>query len=135
MRTVAWNKVRFDVLIHAPATGTGNLKRLLRSMAKADLTGIQIPHITIELPNVIDKTLEQFLAGFRWPHSFMFETQRPPMVSLRRRITKHKMDEEASSVRFIESFWPTDPSNSHVLVLSPHTELTPQFFQCMSRLP
>ncbi|KAK2590473.1 hypothetical protein QQS21_011846 [Conoideocrella luteorostrata] len=125
----AWNKVRFDILIHATPTKTGNLKRLLMSIAKADLAGIQIPHITIELPNAIEQSLESYLRDFRWPRSTVRDGDHAQLVSLRRRITTHRLDEEDSSVRFLESFWPTDPASSHVLVLSPHTEITPQFFQ------
>ncbi|TWU76573.1 hypothetical protein ED733_007923 [Metarhizium rileyi] len=126
---VAWNKVRFEILIHATPTGTANLKRLLRSIARADLAGIQTPHITVEVPNIIEDSLESYLASFKWPRPTPYHGQPAPMISLRRRITRQLMDEEDSSVRFVESFWPTDPSNSHVLVLSPHTEITPQFFQ------
>lgn len=34
----------------------------------------------------------------------------------------------------LESFWPLDPVNSHVLVLSPNAEVTPQFFHCKRKL-
>lgn len=129
--SIAWNKVRFDILIHASPTRTANLKRLLRSIAAADLAGIQTPHITIELPNTIDQSLESFLEEFKWPRPTAHRGQQSPMLSLRRRITRQPLDEEDSSVRFVESFWPTDPSSTHVLVLSPHTEITSQFFQCM----
>lgn len=125
----AWNKVRFDILIHATPTKTANLERLLRSIAKADLAGIHTPHITIELPNVVEPLLESFLKDFKWPHPTPRGGQQPQLISLRRRITRQPLDEEDSSVRFVESFWPTDPSSTHVLVLAPHTEITPQFFQ------
>lgn len=127
----AWNKVRFDILIHATPAGTANLKRLLESIVKADFTGIQTPRITVEIPYVMDSQLESYLANFEWPRSTVSDGERPQMISLRRRITRHLMDEDDSSVRFVESFWPADPANSHVLVLSPHTEVTPQFFQCL----
>jgi len=35
---------------------------------------------------------------------------------------------EENSIRFLEAFWPADPSASHVLVLSPQAELSPLFF-------
>ncbi|KHN98083.1 uncharacterized protein MAM_03844 [Metarhizium album ARSEF 1941] len=124
----AWNKVRFDILIHATATGAANLQRLLRSIARADLTGIQTPHIIVELPYATDAALESYLANFKWPPSTS-DGQSPQMISLRRRITRQPMDEEDGSVRFVESFWPTDAQHSHVLVLASHTEVTPQFFQ------
>jgi hypothetical protein len=30
----------------------------------------------------------------------------------------------------LESFWPTNRLHSHVLVMSPNTEVGPQFFHC-----
>ncbi|KAG6210972.1 hypothetical protein E4U35_003925 [Claviceps purpurea] len=125
----AWNKVRFDILIHATPTKTANLKRLLHSIARADLAGIHTPYITVELPHTIEPLMEKFLNGFQWPRPTSRARQQSSMISLRRRITRQPLDEEDSSVRFVESFWPTDPLKSHVLVLSPHTEITPQFFQ------
>ncbi|KAG6038858.1 hypothetical protein E4U19_007904 [Claviceps sp. Clav32 group G5] len=125
----AWNKVRFDILIHATPTKTANLKRLLYSIARADLAGIHTPYITVELPNTIEPLMEKFLNEFQWPRPTYWARQQSSMISLRRRITRQPLDEEDSSVRFVESFWPTDPLKSHVLVLSPQTEITPQFFQ------
>ena len=89
-----------------------------------------MPHITVEMPHVVDVALQSFLTQFQWPASRSDDGPRPQMLSLRRRITSWRMDEADSSVRFLESFWPIDPAQSHVLVLSPHTEITPQFFHC-----
>jgi hypothetical protein len=52
------------------------------------------------------------------------------MLSLRHRIPRQKLTEEESSVRFLESFWPQKPEFSHVLVLSPNTEVSREFFHC-----
>ncbi|KAG5927516.1 hypothetical protein E4U42_002159 [Claviceps africana] len=111
----AWNKVRFDIVIRAAPAKTANLKRLLNSIAAADLAGILTPHITVEMPNTIEHSLESFLSNFKWPRQTPHGGQQPPMLSLRRRITRQPLEEEDSSVRFIESFWPTDPSSTHVL--------------------
>lgn len=90
------------------------------------------PQLTIELPTDVDPHVEKLLAGFHWPPRHEIVGHRPRMLSLRRRIPRAKLTEEESSVRFLESFWPSDPMYSHVLVLSPHTEVTPQFFHCRS---
>ncbi|KAL7950255.1 hypothetical protein V8C42DRAFT_309974 [Trichoderma barbatum] len=124
----AWNDVSFDILIHAPAHGTGNLKRLLRSLARADLAGVSPPHLTIELPTVIEQDLTNFLSGYEWPSKPPAAAPKPRLLSLRHRIPRQKLSEEESSVRFLESFWPNRPSHSHVLILSPHAEVTSQFF-------
>ncbi|KAL7938188.1 hypothetical protein V8C35DRAFT_291157 [Trichoderma chlorosporum] len=124
----AWNSISFDILIHAPPHGTGNLKRLLKSLARADLAGVSPPHLTIELPTVIEQDLDDFLGGYEWPSRGSGTGPKPRLLSLRRRIPRQKLSEEESSVRFLESFWPAKPSHSHVLVLSPHAEVTSQFF-------
>ncbi|PON29473.1 hypothetical protein TGAM01_v201722 [Trichoderma gamsii] len=124
----AWNEVNFDIIIQAPQHGTGNLKRLLRSLARADLAGVSPPHLTIELPSVVEDDLTNFLNGYEWPPKVHGVAPKTKLLSLRRRIPRQKMAEEESAVRFLESFWPAKPFHSHVIVLSPHTEITSQFF-------
>ncbi|KAM5348181.1 hypothetical protein ACJ41O_008005 [Fusarium nematophilum] len=124
----AWNKVHFDILIQAPPTGSANLQRLLTSLRKADKSAITIPHLTVELPPVIESPLEKFLSAFQWPSKASGQLPQSQMLSLRHRIPSHKLNEEESSVRFLESFWPAKPSHNHVLVLAPHAEVSPQFF-------
>ncbi|RDA88652.1 hypothetical protein CP532_4140 [Ophiocordyceps camponoti-leonardi (nom. inval.)] len=124
----AWNKVRFDIIVHSPRTGTGNLKRLLQSLARADLGGHHTPHLVVELPSVVEPSLEDFLGGFQWPPPRTGAAPAPSMLSLRHRILRPRLTEEESSVRLLESFWPLDPSHSHVLYLSPHVEISPYFF-------
>ncbi|OBS19330.1 hypothetical protein FPOA_11054 [Fusarium poae] len=124
----AWNKVHFDILVQAPPVGTANLQRLLTSLHRADKSAITIPQLTIELPPVVEKPLAGFLSGFQWPSKASGELPQSQMLSLRHRISTRKMDEEESSVRFLESFWPSKPLQNHVLVLAPHAEVSPQFF-------
>ncbi|KAM0431891.1 hypothetical protein ACHAPT_005144 [Fusarium lateritium] len=124
----AWNKVHFDILIQAPPLGTANLQRLLTSLRNADKSPISIPHLTIELPSVVEQPLEKFLSGFQWPLRTSGQLPQSQLLSLRHRIPSHQIDEEESSIRFLESFWPGNPSHNHVLVLAPHTEVSPQFF-------
>lgn len=125
--------MHFDILIHAPRTGTGNLKRLLRSLAAADLAGHNIPHITVELPPTLDTSLERFLYTFQWPKRRLAGSS-PNMLTLRHRIQHEKPSAHESAVRLLESFWPADATKSHVLILSPHTEVSPQFFHCKFEL-
>ncbi|KAH7150005.1 hypothetical protein B0J13DRAFT_523085 [Dactylonectria estremocensis] len=126
----AWNSVDFDIVVQAPLTGSGNLIRLLGSLARADMSAVTPPQLTIELPSTVEAPLEKMLDKFRWPSSGFKELPRANMLSLRHRIPRSKMTEEGSSIRFLESFWPARPRNSHVLVLGPHTEVSPQFFHC-----
>ena len=103
--------------------------RLLRSLSRADLRAVGFPQLTIELPPTIDEPLQKFLDVYQWPPQSPVSTSRLNMLSLRRRIPRQKLTEEEASARFLESYWP-GRSSSHVLVLSPNTEITPQFFNC-----
>ncbi|KAK3318539.1 hypothetical protein B0H66DRAFT_603121 [Apodospora peruviana] len=124
----AWNKVSIDILIHAPPGASGSLIRLLRSLSAADLTTGATPHLTIELPHKLDLPTVQFLETFQWPPVHAHNPGNIRQLTLRHRIPRGSLTEEESSVRFLESFWPTDPRYSHVLVLSPQAEVSPQFF-------
>ena len=127
-----FNKIRIDILVQAPPNGSGNLDRLLRSLSRLDLT-LALPHLTIELPSKVDPQVERILADFEWPPpGTAAGGQKADMLSLRRRIPREKLTEEESSIRYLESFWPRNPSHSYVLVLSPHAEVNPQFLHCKS---
>ncbi|KAK1996720.1 hypothetical protein LX36DRAFT_712204 [Colletotrichum falcatum] len=123
-----WNHVSVDILIQAPASGSGSLLRLLKSLNNAEFTAFTIPHLTIELPQDIEPATAKFLETFHWPPPHVPNPGRVKMLSLRHRIPRQRMTEEESSIRFLESFWPTTPRHSHILVLSPQAELAPGFF-------
>ncbi|KAI1386424.1 uncharacterized protein F4822DRAFT_316228 [Hypoxylon trugodes] len=123
-----WNKNHIDILIHAVPGASGSLIRLLRSLSAADYTSSSIPHLTIELPRDIDPPTKYFLETFTWPPAHISNPTNAHLLSLRHRIPHQKMGEEDSSARFLESFWPAQPAHSHILVLSPQVELSPDFF-------
>jgi hypothetical protein len=130
-----WNDINVDIIVHAPHKGSGNLLRLLKSLNNVDFTSHSIPHLTIELPQNIEKPTKEFLEKFQWPPKRVYNPTKTQMLSLRRRIPRQRMTEEESSVKFLESFWPAHSSHCHVLVLSPQAELSPQFFHCMLYQP
>lgn len=123
-----------DILIHASSGASGSLIRLLKSLSAADYTSCAIPHLTIELPHDVDAPTQEFLRSFQWPPANIENPTNIKQLSLRQRIARWSLDEEESSNRFLESFWPATPQDSHVLVLSPQTELSPQFYHCKSTL-
>ncbi|EFQ30578.1 hypothetical protein CGRA01v4_12576 [Colletotrichum graminicola] len=123
-----WNQVSVDILIQAPPSGSGSLLRLLKSLGDAEFTAFTIPHLTIELPQDIEPATAEFLETFHWPPPHVHNPGRVQMLSLRHRIPRQRMTEEESTIRFLESFWPTTPRHSHILVLSPQAELAPSFF-------
>lgn len=122
--------MHIDILIHAPAHGEANLGRLLNSLSRVDTGAMSVPHVTIELPNKIEPSVEKLVSKFKWPPTQGLVTNQADMLSLRHRIPRPRLSEEESSVRFLESFWPKNALYSHVLVLSPHMELSPQFLHC-----
>ncbi|KAI0387854.1 hypothetical protein F5Y04DRAFT_286815 [Hypomontagnella monticulosa] len=123
-----WNKNHIDILIHAVPGGSGSLIRLLRSLSDADYTSSSVPHLTIELPHDIDPPTKRFLETFTWPPAHVHNPTNARYLSLRHRIPHRKLSEEESSARFLESFWPAQPAHSHILVLSPQVELSPDFY-------
>jgi hypothetical protein len=98
------------------------LIRLLNSIQKADYFG-PAPSLTIELPHDADNALVDYLATFRWP-----PRSASSRFTLRRRIQPQRITPEESSVRTIDSVYPKDTAFSHILVLSPQTDLSPSYY-------
>lgn len=117
-------------MIHASPGVSGSLIRLLKSLSAADFSAGSVPHLTIELPHDVDRATAEFLKKFQWPPGRSHMPSRPRQLTLKRRISRSRLAEEESSVRFLESFWPASPKYSHVLVLTPQAQLSPQFFHC-----
>ncbi|KAI9789815.1 MAG: hypothetical protein M1816_005732 [Peltula sp. TS41687] len=118
----AWNKVDIDILIHASETSSGGLIRLLKSLERASYPSSSAPRITVELPPVIDPPTRNFLREFRAGQ------EKRNQIILRHHIRPGSRSEEDNSIRFLESFFPTNPSDSHVLILSTQAELSPLFY-------
>ncbi|KAH6856542.1 hypothetical protein B0I37DRAFT_412460 [Chaetomium sp. MPI-CAGE-AT-0009] len=124
----AWDKISIDIVIHAPPASSGGLIHLLKSLSAADFSASSTPHLTIELPHDVDRGTVEFLKTFQWPPGRSRLPSLPRQLTLRHRIPRSRLTEEESSVRFLESFWPSNPKYSHVLVLSPQAQLSPRFF-------
>ncbi|KAK4126122.1 hypothetical protein N657DRAFT_592230 [Parathielavia appendiculata] len=124
----AWDKISIDILINAQPAASGNLIHLLKSLSAADFSAGSVPHLTIELPPDVDGATTEFLKAFQWPPPGSSRPSYPRQLTLRHRIPQGRLTEEESSVRFIESFWPSSPQYSHVLVLSPQAQVSSQFF-------
>lgn len=71
----------------------------------------------------------RFLEKFRWPPSEHSLEGNANQLNLRHRIPAPSLTTDENSIRFLESFWPTKPATSHLLVLSPQVELSPLYFQ------
>ncbi|KAI4261274.1 MAG: hypothetical protein L6R42_003522 [Xanthoria sp. 1 TBL-2021] len=125
----AWQTTYVDILIHAPPRSSGSLLRLLRSIEAADYSGHRRPHLMIELPAGIDTPTKQYLEKLVWPPVDSSASSHTSQVTLRHRIPRRTSTVEEASIRFVESFYPARPANSHVLVLSPQVELSPVYYQ------
>lgn len=127
----AWHQDKIHVLVHSPPKASGSLPRLLASLQEADYSGLTPPSLTIELPSADDRTLPNFLASFTWPPG-------APQGADKDFTVRHRVqpltDDPQSSARFIESFYPSDPRNNHVLLISPHAELSPLYYHYLKYL-
>jgi hypothetical protein len=101
----------------------------LDSLSKADYSETAPPRLTIELPHEVEEPTKRFLEKYRWPPSDYMLDGNANQLNLRHRISQPGLTLEENAIRFLESFWPVNPSTSHLLVLSPQVELSPLYFQ------
>jgi hypothetical protein len=125
----SWARPTIDILVQVPRHGSGNLIRLLKSLKTADYSGLKAPRLVVELPPAIEPFALQWLNDLVWPptESGLLPSQ-ANLLSLHHRIPSQQMTSDQSALRFVESFYPSDPQFHHVLVLSPQAELNPLFF-------
>ncbi|KAI9662689.1 MAG: hypothetical protein M1831_002732 [Alyxoria varia] len=124
----AWHSATLDILVQAPKDSSAPLIRLLKSLKSADYSGFTPPRLILELPHKLNQDVLSYIDGFTWPPS-QYQTQPPKNeIILRRRIPERRALAREASTRFVESFYPSNPSNSHVLVLSPRAELSPVYY-------
>ena len=121
-----WHDVQINILIHAPRESAGGLLRLLRTIRDADYGGLTVPRITIELPASTDPFVLDVLSRFQWPLGSPSSASR---LTVRHRVDTKLMTPAVTSLRTIESFYPANPSTSHVLLLSTDVELAPNYYQ------
>lgn len=127
----AWHTATVDILIHAPSESAGSLLRLLKSILAADYAGLPSPRLIIELPSSVEPTVQGFINRINWPPSISENPLQRNQLILRHRISARHAGPEEASVRFLESFYPTNTANSHVLLLSPQTQLSPMYYHYM----
>ncbi|KAK4574828.1 hypothetical protein LTR86_001670 [Recurvomyces mirabilis] len=125
----SWFKPTIEILIHAPSDSAGGLIRLIRSLEGAEYAGFAIPKLTVELPSTIEPFAKRYLERLAWPPGSEAEPWQSSSLSLRHRIPATHVDSEQASVRFVESFYPSDRENNHVLVLSTQADVGTLFMQ------
>ncbi|KAH9881785.1 hypothetical protein J1614_000956 [Plenodomus biglobosus] len=122
-----WHVPTVDIVIQVPPDSS-NVLRLLKSIKHADYRGLTPLRIILELPANLDISVEEHIEDFEWPpHKDTDNPSGPSGLIVRRRITNLRTTQEESAIRFLELFYPTT-ADSHVLLLSPQAQLSPQFF-------
>ncbi|USP78725.1 hypothetical protein yc1106_05999 [Curvularia clavata] len=121
-----WHDPTIDILIQVPPYSSSVLQ-LLKSIKDADYSGLRPPHITLELPAQLDRSVEEYITKFKWPPSSN-EHYVGSGLTVRRRIANHGSNQEESAIRFLELFYPASSTNSHVLLLSSQTHVARQYF-------
>jgi hypothetical protein len=124
----SWHHSTIDILIQAPSQSSGSLIRLLRSIEKGDYKGLKPPRLIVELPPNLDPPTQYYLENLVWPPAAKENPLALSELILRHRIPNERLSQEDASIRFLESFYPTSPENSHVLVLSPQAQLSPMYY-------
>ncbi|KAL1303553.1 hypothetical protein AAFC00_006923 [Neodothiora populina] len=126
----AWHKPNINIVIHAPPHSSGSLLRLLESLKGAEYTGLPPPHLTIDLPTDIEPFARDRIRDMTWPPDPDHQSMSPRHtgITLHHRISSMKLTTESNAVRLLEAFYPADPAHSHVLLLSPQTDLSPLYY-------
>ena len=123
-----WFSPTIDIVIQAPRGSSGRLIRLLQSLYNADYSGLKVPRLNIELPPDVEPGLQKYLSEFSWPPRRESSLQ-PNLITLHHRIPSERMNSEQASLRFVESFYPTQPNDHHILLLSPQVEVSAMYYQ------
>ncbi|KAI7239892.1 hypothetical protein KC330_g1608 [Hortaea werneckii] len=123
-----------DILVHATPGNSGSLLRLLSSLESACYTGLRLPKLTIELPNDVEPAVQKYLALMDWPQGSGSSHEKQSAVTLHHRISSSHQTPEQASIRFLESIFPKNTVDNHVLILSPQAELSPMYLQYLHYL-
>jgi hypothetical protein len=128
----AWFQPTIDIVIQASRGSSGRLIRLLQSLSNANYRGIKVPRLTIELPPEVESSLRNYLTGFTWPPRKT--PSQPSLLTIRHRIPSSRLTSEQASLRFVESFYPDQPKDHHVLVMTPQAEVNSLYLQYLHYL-
>ncbi|KAF2217129.1 hypothetical protein CERZMDRAFT_93186 [Cercospora zeae-maydis SCOH1-5] len=123
-----WWKPTVDVVIQAPRESSGRLIRLLQSLYNADYRGLKAPRISIELPPEVEPALQNYLNTFSWPPGRGSSSQ-PNLLTVHHRVPSELMNPQQASLRYIESFYPAQTHDHHVLLMSPQAEVSSIYYQ------
>jgi hypothetical protein len=121
-----WHSPTVDILVQVPPESSSVL-RLLKSIKSADYSGLKPPRIIVELPAKLDESVKKHVENFKWPPHNAHPLE-PSGLIIRRRIDSHRASQEDAAIRFLELFYPSSTTKSHVLLLSPQAQLSPLYY-------
>jgi hypothetical protein len=128
----SWHEPSIDILVHVPKGSSGLLLRLIKSLYSTDYSGLKPPRLILDLPPEIDPPVKQYIENLNWPPPSFASMSNPltnTQLILHHRIPNSRTTAKEAALRVLESFYPTHPTNSHVLVLSAQAQLSPLFYQ------
>ncbi|KZM24011.1 uncharacterized protein EKO05_0009353 [Ascochyta rabiei] len=128
----SWHLPTIDILVQVPPDSSSVLP-LLKSIQEADYSGLALPRITLELPAELDPTVERSVEKLEWPPRKTRRSAGSQLI-VRRRIANHGVTQENAAIRFLELFYPNNVDSSHVLLLSPQAQLSPQYLHYIQYL-
>ncbi|KAF2750322.1 hypothetical protein M011DRAFT_465092 [Sporormia fimetaria CBS 119925] len=121
-----WHKPNVEIVVSLPSYHSGGVLGLLRSLQEADYSGMKPPRLTVELGSEVDPSVAQFLDAFSWPPESGEASHGSSSLTIRRRITEPK-DQEDAAVRFLELYYPNKLADSYILTLTANVELSPLY--------
>jgi hypothetical protein len=121
-----WHAPTVDILIQVPSESSSVL-RLLKSIKDADYGGLRPPRLILELPAMLDESVQRFIENLKWPLHPATPLEASALI-VKRRVMNHRTTSEEAAIRFLELFYPTNPTSSHMLLLSPQAQLSPLYF-------
>lgn len=124
----SWHKPVINFLVHAPPQSSGSLIRMLDSLKAADYAGLSPPQLTLDLPADIEPFARHYIRSMTWPPVSDPLMPHKNNVILHHRISPAKATTESNAMRLLESFYPANTDDSHVLLLSSQVELSPLFY-------
>lgn len=119
------NQNQIDIVITPYRSSSGSLIRLLESIRSAHYHNLPLPRITVDIPPDVDSFALSYLEYFRWPSEVPISSNK---LTLRRRLKRSTFSPPLASLHTLESFYPQTYPLSHVLVLDPDVELSPDYF-------
>nr|POE51840.1 hypothetical protein CFP56_26047 [Quercus suber] len=122
-----WFTPKIDILIEVPSGTSGGLVRAIKNLQDADYAGLRVPRLTIDLPKDLPHRVSELLKYTNWPPGIDPSPMKQSTLTLRHRISPSGVSSEEATLRHLESFYPVNKDDHHLLILSPGVEVNPLY--------